>query len=122
MILLADYQYPAKLNFSSTGIAKDYQSSRLGLYQMMDGDCSNGRPVWKKGSDYLFYDVNFWIIGPNYNESSGGIKTARSGLSEIPQNGWQATYNDTWLDDPELNVLFTCSPALFCFCVSSSPS
>ena len=70
-----------------TGDALSYQSSRAGLYTLMQSVTSLDRPVYRRADchgdeEYLHsvvdgeYGLEHWLIGSNYTSNLGGISSS----------------------------------------------
>ena len=75
----------------------------------MPGMFSNGRPVWKQleGDEFFYYTATrHWLVGPNYNRSTGCIHSDSMFLETIPVTGWRYAVGtlDLWMKDPQLRV------------------
>ena len=78
-------------------------------FSKMQGTVSNGRPVWKQseGDEFIFYtSTKHWLVGPNYNRTTGCIHSESMFLETIPVTGWRYAVGtlDLWMKDPQLTV------------------
>merc|ERR1712013_235739 len=71
--------YPAQVNITSRGPAKDKHSDCMGQYQQLAGVTRNLRPVWEhtqnKGNFLFYSDVGNWVVGDDYNDTAGRLRS-----------------------------------------------
>ena len=89
------------------GEAKVAQSSRAGIY-ILQPNYVNGKEHWLQqgGSNALWYDKNYWYIGPkdDLGSSIGGLY-GNASVSPLAATIWKYVKNDTWIEGTEEIVL-----------------
>ena len=76
----------------------------------------NGRPLWEQldGDNFFFYtSTRHWLVGPDFNRSTGCVHSKDMFLERIPVRGWQyakrrwnsaASSLSLWVEDPLITV------------------
>ena len=84
------------------------QSPRAGVYSLVPSITRDGRPVYKKGNNYLFYWISSqkWMIGSDYTKDSAGVKSEQGEAAQGPElaTGWQTWTKKKWVTTPGIMV------------------
>ena len=87
------------------------QSSRMGKYALLPDVTCHERPVYTSadGTKYLYFwgSIRKWIIGPNYENSSGWITSPVTDAADadlVPSGNWQIGDGKEWKTDPALKT------------------
>ena len=86
-------------------------------YKKEEGLTLQDRPIWAQqgrvGGNFLFYTKNnTWLVGSNYCDAKGIVRTSRQGLGwvesggmlKIPKSDWEYYDGSKWILDQELKI------------------
>ncbi len=88
-------------NTTITSNGKEIHDHTTGYFSVVSGAVVNYRRAYmlnKKSDWFMFYQSNYWTVGPDYNKSSGYLKAFGSPIMpEYLQNNWEYWNGNAWV-------------------------